>query len=139
MVDRILKKRVVVLEPYDGLRDSLQLILGDDYSLFFAGTFDEALNEIGQRHTELFILDVNDEDTGLKRIEEAKRRFPDLTILITSINPNWPFKEKAVKIGKSGIRFQDKPFEAKELKYRVDLIINGDPDWRRSILKVPAA
>lgn len=134
------KKRIVILEPYNNLRESLQLILGDDYSLFFAGTFDEALKEIGQRHTELFILDVNDEDIGLKRVEETKRRFPDLTILITAINPNWPFKERTLKaIRTGGIRFQDKPYEAKELKYRVDLIINGDPDWRRSILKVPVA
>ena len=132
------RKRIVIHEPYDNLRESLELILGEDYCLFFAGTFDEALQEIGQHHTELFILDVTDEDTGLKRIEETKRQFPDLTILITLINPNWPFKEKAVRVGKAGIRFQDKPYEAKELKYRVDLLINGDPDWRRSILRVAA-
>ena len=132
------KKRIVILEPYNNLRESLKLILSDDYSLFFAGTFDEALEKIGENDTELFILDVTDEKIGFGRIEEARRRFPDLTILITAINPNWPFKERALKaIRTGGIRFQDKPYEAKELKERVGLIINGDPDWRLSILRVP--
>ena len=133
------KKRITILEPYDNLRESLKLILGDDYDLLFVSAFDEALSEIGHQKTDLFILDIQDEKTGLKRIEETKRRFPDLTILVTTVNPNWPFKEKAVRTGKVGIRFQDKPFESKELKDRVELIINGDPDWRRSILRVPAA
>jgi DNA-binding NtrC family response regulator len=133
------KKRIVILEPYDNLRESLQLILGNDYSLFFSGTFEEALKEIRQHRAGLFILDVNNEDVGLKRIEEAKHRFPDLPILITSINPNWPFKEKAVRIGKAGIRFQDKPFGAKEFREHVDLVINGDSDRHQYILRVPAA
>ena len=137
---RPFKKRIVILEPYDNLRESLKLILGDDYSLLFANSFDEALSEIEYQKTELFILDVQDEETGLKRIEETKRRFPDLTILITSINPNWPFKEKALKAIKTGrLRFQDKPYEAKELKDRVDLIINGDSGRHIHILKVPRA
>ncbi len=134
------KKRIVAFEPYENLQEALKLILAEDYDLVSVGTFNQALGEIERLQTELFILEVDDKEIGFERIEEATRLFPGLTLLLTSVDLDWPFKEKVLKAFKtSRIRFQDKPYEAKELKERVNLIVNGDTDRHTFILKVPAA
>lgn len=134
------KSTLVVLEPYESLREALELILGGDYRLLFARTFDEALGQIQDQRTALFILDVTDKEIGFKMIEETRRRFPDLTILVTSVDSDWPFKERVLKAVKTGVRFQDKPYESKELSDRIHLILNGDPGpHHRYVLTVPKA
>ena len=120
---RLVKKNIIIFEPYEGLRESLKLILEDDYRLLFANSIDEAL-EYGDRNIDLLILNADEPAGALEMVRTAKNRFPDLNILLITTNLQLEFQEKAIKLG-TDIRFHEKPWECAELKEQIDTIIRG--------------
>lgn len=115
------QKNILILEPDEGLRESLKLILENDFNFFSTNNIEKALEF---PKPSLFIFDVDSFQNSLEIVKQIKSKYPELTILLLSINFELSFQENAIRIG-TGIRFQEKPFEAKDLLERVHTLIRG--------------
>ncbi len=119
-----IKNKIVIFERDESLRESLNLILEDDFTLLFANSVKEVLDYINSQRIKLFILDIDNISNNLKLIKQIKTISPELNILLLSVNFKLAFQEKAIKIG-TDIRFQEKPFNPNGLLERIHTIIRG--------------
>ena len=119
-----IKEKILIFEQDEGLRESLRLILEDKYTLSFASDMREAQNHLSMYGAGLFIIDIDRLPNALSILKQIKTAYPNLKILLLSVNFELPLQEAAVKVGHS-IRFQDKPFEPRDFKERIDTLIRG--------------
>lgn len=119
-----LKQTILILERDEGLKESLKLILETDYYFLSTDDIDEIQKYLTVHGINLFIIDVNGLPNALSALKQVKTLYPDLKILLLSTHFELPFQEAAVKIG-HGIRFQEKPFDPRDFKERIDALIRG--------------
>lgn len=125
------KNKIVILERDEGIRESLNLILGDDYTLLFANDIENVLGYIVSQRIDLFLLDIDNIPNALEIIKQAKIKYSVLKILLLSVNFELSFQEETARIG-ADIYFQEKPFNSKNLLNRIKALIEG-PTPRRHI------
>ena len=120
-----MKKNILILESDEGLREAIKLILESDYRLLFVNDEAEAEEHLSIHDISLFIIDVNGLQDAFSALKHIKTLRSDLKILLLSTHFELSFQEAAVKIGHN-IYFQEKPFDPKNLKKRIDAFIRGD-------------
>lgn len=54
-----INNNILILEPNEGVRESLKLILEVDYNLLFSNTADEAEKYLASHKIDLFIMEVD--------------------------------------------------------------------------------
>lgn len=111
------KMKIAVLEPYEALRESLNLIL-EDYDVFQvsdAGSAVELLELLDG--LDLFIIDVDFVPDSLELLKLIRLKYaPDLQILLLSKHFTLEYQEEVIRVG-TGFSFREKPFGKDLLEY----------------------
>lgn len=116
------KKRILVCDDEEGVRESLKLILEDDYDLFFATSGVEVIEKLKKEPADLVILDIKmPKINGIETLKELKKISPFTKVIMASGYKSVEAASEAVKAGASD--YIVKPFESKEVLEKVKSII----------------
>ena len=104
------KPRILIADDEEGIRESLNLILGDTYELAFARDGEETLKAAEANQFALILLDVKmpklDGIEVLKRLKAADNRTP---VVVLTAYQSVELAQEAVKLG--ALNYLPKPFE----------------------------
>ncbi|MGB2600895.1 MAG: response regulator [Candidatus Omnitrophota bacterium] len=115
------RKRILICDDELGIRESLKLILEDDYDLDFASSGTEAINKIKDSSFDGLILDIKmPTKDGLETLAEVKEISPETKVIIATGYQSVETASKAVKLG--AIDYITKPFESEEVLEKVSKI-----------------
>ena len=115
------RKRILICDDEEGVRESLNLILENGYDLDFATTGDEAIEKIKSGNFDGLLLDIKMPiKDGLDTLEEIRNISPELKVIIVTGYQSVETASKAVKLG--AIDYITKPFESDEVKEKVGRI-----------------
>ncbi len=109
--------KVAVLEPYEALRESLNLIL-EGYDLFPVNDPASAVELLGLLdHLDLFIIDVDYVPDSLELLKLIRLKYVlDLRVLLLSTHFTLEYQEAVIRIG-TDFSFKEKPFGKDILEY----------------------
>ena len=124
MTTHFVKGALLIHEPNEGLRESLKLILEDEFDLLFVDGIKEAQNHASSEKVELLILNVDDHSKGLEFIREINKTHPRLKLFLLSTNFDEPFLRAILNIT-NRFNILEKPFGPKEFKRGLDIFRKG--------------
>lgn len=105
------KKRILVCDDEEGVRESLNLILEKDYDVSFATNGLEAIEHIKKNPTDLVVLDIKmPKMDGLETLKHIKKSKPDIKVIIATGYKSVETAAEAVKLGAND--YIVKPFES---------------------------
>ena len=108
------KTRILIADDEEGIRESLTLILGEDYDLVFAENGEEALARLQQERFALAFLDIKmpklDGMEVLKLLNGEKVAIP---IIMLTAYQSVELAQEAVKLGARD--YLPKPFEREQI------------------------
>ena len=112
------KKKVLIVDDEQAVRESLQLLLSKNFEVFTAEDGNVALSMVDSVNPDLILLDVMMPNLGgietLERLNEREESVP--VIMLTAANT----VKTAVQAMKSGaVDYLSKPFEVEELTARI--------------------
>ncbi|MBD3427243.1 MAG: response regulator [Candidatus Omnitrophica bacterium] len=108
------RKRILICDDEEGIRESLKLILEDSFELDFASSGNEAVRKIQDGKFDGMILDIKmPAKDGLETLEEVRKVSPDTRVIIATGYQSVETASKAVKLG--AIDYITKPFESEEV------------------------
>ncbi len=119
-------KRIAIYEPYEGLRESLNLIL-EDYNLFHANEPVPFLNLLTLLdNIDLIIIDVDFAEEPLEFLRLVRKKYAtEQRILLLSTNFKLEFQEAVIRTG-TGFSFKQKPFASELLEY-IQILLGDRP------------
>ena len=104
------KPRILIADDEEGIRESLNLILGDAYDLAFARDGEETLKAAEANQFALILLDVKmpklDGLEVLKRLKAADNRTP---VVVLTAYQSVELAKEAIHLG--AVNYLPKPFE----------------------------
>ena len=104
-----MKPRILIADDEEGIRESLNLILGDEYDLVFARNGEETLAKLGSEPFGLALLDIKmpklDGLEVLKRLQGGRSSVP---ILVLTAYQSVELAKEAIKLG--AVDYLPKPF-----------------------------
>lgn len=108
------KPRILIADDEEGIRESLRLILGQEYDLDLAEDGEEALSKLQQTNYALALLDIKmpklDGLDLLRRVQDLQLKIP---ILIITAYQSVELAREAIKLGARD--YLPKPFERQSL------------------------
>lgn len=108
------KARILVADDEEGIRESLSLILGDEYDLDFAKDGEETLAKVGAEPYELLLLDIKmPKRDGLEVLRQLKGKGPQIPVLVLTAYQSVELAKEAVKLG--ALDYMPKPFEREQV------------------------
>jgi len=113
------KKRILICDDEEGIRESLKLILENDYDLVFSCSGKECLEKLErQKDIKLVLLDIKmPKQNGLEVTREIKRVRPDIKIIIVTGYASPEIAQEAISVGADD--YIPKPFASKEILDKV--------------------
>ncbi len=115
------KKKLLIVDDELGVRESLNLILEEDYDLDFAISGTEAIEKVKNTTFDGILLDIKmPQKDGLETLEEIRQVSPDVKVIIVTGYQSVETATKAVRLG--AIDYITKPFESSEVKEKVGKI-----------------
>ena len=116
------KKRILICDDEEGVRESLKLILEDDYALDFAENGAEAISKVKKNTFDLVILDIKmPKISGLEVLKELKKVSPLAKVMIASGYKSVEAASEAVKYG--AVDYIVKPFDTSDVQNKVSAVI----------------
>jgi DNA-binding NtrC family response regulator len=112
------KRQILVCDDEEGVRESLNLILGEEYKLGFAADGNEALNYLTKNNPDLIIMDIKmPQKSGLDTLKELRQQKPKVKVIMIT---GYQSIETACEASKYGIfEYITKPFESSLVKKTV--------------------
>ena len=108
------RPRILVADDEEGIRESLSLILGEEYDLDFAKDGEETLTKAQQGSYELMLLDIKmPKRDGLEVLRQLKSRGTQLPVLVLTAYQSVELAKEAVKLG--ALDYMPKPFEREQV------------------------
>ena len=102
--------RILVADDEEGIRESLNLILADEYDLTFASDGQEALHKATQGRFDLLILDIKmPKIDGLDLMKRLKEKNVTTPVLILTAYQSVELAKEAIRLG--AVNYLPKPFE----------------------------
>ncbi len=116
------RKSILICDDEEGVRESLNLILGDEYRLDFVDNGDEALQYLSKANPDLVIMDIKmPKKNGLEALKELRQQKPNIKVLMVT---GYQSVETAAEASKYGIaEYITKPFESSLVKETVQKIL----------------
>ena len=119
-----MKPRVLIADDEEGVRESLNLILSDDYELAFAMDGEETLARLGQERFDLLLLDIKmPKLDGLEVLKRLKGSQITTSVLMLTAYQSVELAKEAVKLG--AMDYLPKPFERDQILSAVRGAIKG--------------
>ena len=113
------RKKILICDDEEGVRESLNLILEKDYDLDFASTGDEAVNKVAASSYDGLLLDIKmPGKDGLETLESIRSISPDMKVIIVTGYQSVETATKAVKLG--AIDYITKPFKSDEVLDKIE-------------------
>ena len=118
------KATILVVDDDESVRRGLYWTLSSDYSVFEAGSREEALKCLSQEYIDLVLSDlhlpphVDDISEGLAIIEAAREKVPPVQVVVITASNSKRAALEAVKRGAYG--FFEKPLDADEVHHIVN-------------------
>jgi DNA-binding NtrC family response regulator len=109
------KKRILICDDEEGIRESLKLILENDYDLVFSCSGKECLEKLeNQTDIKLVLLDIKmPKQNGLEITREIKKNYPEIPIIIVTGYKSTEIAQETIEAG--AIDYIVKPFESREI------------------------
>ena len=108
------RPRIFVADDEEGIRESLSLILGEEYELDFAKDGEETLTKIGAESYELLLLDIKmPKRDGLEVLRQLKGKGTQIPVLVLTAYQSVELAKEAVKLG--ALDYLPKPFEREQI------------------------
>lgn len=105
-----MKKKILICDDEEGVRESLNLILEKDYDIAFAANGEEAISYIKDNPADLIILDVKmPKVNGLEVLRDIKQKKPDINVIIATGYQSAEIAEESIRLGASD--YITKPFD----------------------------
>jgi DNA-binding NtrC family response regulator len=117
------KKHILICDDEMGVRESLNLILKDIYSLSFCNNGQECIELLGRGEKfDLLLLDIKmPKISGLEILNKIKQKKPDLKIIMITGYRCAETAQEAINSGASD--YIIKPFSSKDILKSVERII----------------
>ena len=110
-----MKKRILICDDEEGIRESLKLILEKDYDLEFAQNGDEAINSMRSSPSDITILDIKmPKKDGLETLKELKKINPASKVIIATGYKSVDIAHEAMTLGASD--YVVKPFDRDKIR-----------------------
>ena len=111
----MIKKRILICDDEEGIRESLKLILEKDYDLEFAQNGDEAIQKTRLSPADMTILDIKmPKKDGLETLKELKKVSPSSKVIIATGYKSVDIAQEALSLGASD--YIVKPFDREKIK-----------------------
>jgi two-component system response regulator AtoC len=108
-------RSVLVVDDEVGARESLKMILKNDYEVFAAKDAEEAFLQIKVHSPDVILLDIILPDLdGLKVLERIKQNDPDMVVIMITATKTVKTAVEAMKLG--AYDYVTKPFDIDELR-----------------------
>lgn len=116
-----IKKRLLICDDEEGVREALNLILGETYELDFASSGEEAIDKVRSNDYSALLLDIKMPiKNGLETLEEIRGISPELKVIIITGYQSVEMATKAVQLGATD--YIAKPFDSQEVLDKVSNI-----------------
>jgi len=112
------QKTILICDDEEGVRESLNLILGEEYKLDFVNNGNEALQYLSKANPDLIIMDIKmPKKNGLDALKELRQQKPKIKVIVVT---GYQSVETAAEASKYGIlEYITKPFESSMVKQTV--------------------
>ena len=108
-------RSVLIVDDEVGARESLKMILKNDYEVFSAKDAEEAFLQIKVHSPDVILLDIILPDLdGLKVLERIKQNDPDMVVIMITATKTVKTAVEAMKLG--AYDYVTKPFDIDELR-----------------------
>jgi DNA-binding NtrC family response regulator len=108
-------RSVLIVDDEIGARESLKMILKNDYEVFLAKNAEEAFSKIKEHSPDVILLDIILPDLdGLKVLERIKQNDPDMVVIMITATKTVNTAVEAMKLG--AYDYVTKPFDIDELR-----------------------
>ena len=108
------KLRILVADDEERIRESLSLILGEDYELVFAVSGQETLAKLTQERFDLALLDIKmPKLDGLEVMKRLREQGVAVPVLVLTAYQSLELAKEAVKLG--ALDYLPKPFEREQI------------------------
>jgi two-component system response regulator AtoC len=108
-------RSVLIVDDEVGARESLKMILKNDYEVILAKDAEEAFFQIKAHSPDVVLLDIILPDLdGLKVLERIKQNEPDMVVIMITATKTLKTAVEAMKLG--AYDYVTKPFEIDELR-----------------------
>ena len=108
-------RSVLVVDDEIGARESLKMILKNDYEMFLAKNAEEAFAQVKAHSPDVILLDIILPDLdGLKVLERIKQSDPDIIVIMITATKTVKTAVEAMKLG--AYDYVTKPFDIDELR-----------------------
>jgi DNA-binding NtrC family response regulator len=108
-------RSVLIVDDEIGTRESLKMILKNDYEVFLAKNAEEAFSQIKEHSPDVILLDIILPDLdGLKVLERIKQNDPNIIVIMVTATKPVKTAPEAKKLGAYG--YVTKPFDIDELR-----------------------
>ena len=108
-------RSVLIVDDEVGARESLKMILKNDYEVFLAKDAEEAFSQIKDHCPDVILLDIILPDLdGLKVLERIKQNDPDIIVIMITATKTVKTAVEAMKLG--AYDYVTKPFDIDELR-----------------------
>lgn len=105
---------ILVVDDENGIRQSFNMVLKDDYQVILAGTGKESLDTFAKNNVDLVLLDILLPDLdGLELLEEFKSMDPSTEIIMVTAVKEIQTAIRAIKLG--AYEYIIKPFVVEDL------------------------
>jgi len=120
-----MSQKILICDDEEGIRESLNLILGDHYDLILTDGGEQCLQCLENDKTiGLVLLDIKmPQIHGLDILKVIKEKYPDLHVLIVTGYKSVETASEASSVGASG--YIVKPFQSNEILETVGKLINA--------------
>ena len=118
------KKQILICDDEEGVRESLNLILGENYKLDFVTNGNEALQYLSNANPDLVIMDIKmPQKNGLEVLKELRQQKPNIKVIMVT---GYQSVETAAEASKYGIaEYITKPFESSLVKETVQKVLRS--------------
>ena len=116
------RRTILVCDDEEGVRESIKLVLSDDYDIQFAHNGLEAIEQLKNLSPAVMLLDVKmPKVNGMETLKQIKRMKPKLPVIVVTGYQSVETAQEAIKNGASD--YIPKPFESAHLKKAIAQLI----------------